>query len=228
MLITIVIPTLNEAACIEHTLSTLQQQTAPFEVVVADGGSVDHTAAIAAPLARVIASGRGRATQMNAGAAVARGEVLLFLHADTQLPDNALELIRNAVSSGIHAGNFRLKFDARSPLLNLYSFFTRFQFSHFSFGDRGLFVTKQRFDAVGGFAPLPIFEDLDFAGRLQKNGPFSFLDAYVTTSARRFKKHGVLRQQLRNAYLWTRYLLGASPSQLAHLYPYASEKPNKC
>ncbi len=227
MLITIVIPTLNEAACIEHTLSTLQLQTPPFEIVVADGGSVDNTAAIAAPLAHVVQANRGRANQMNAGAQAANGDVLLFLHADTRLPANALALIRDAVSSGIQAGNFRLKFDTRSPLLNLYSFFTRFQCAHFSFGDRGLFVTKSRFDAIGGFAPVPIFEDLDFAGRLKKSGSFLFLDAYVTTSARRFEQHGVFRQQVRNTYLWTRYLLGTSPSQLAHLYPYASEE-TKC
>ncbi|MEM8484086.1 MAG: TIGR04283 family arsenosugar biosynthesis glycosyltransferase [Bacteroidota bacterium] len=224
MLITIVIPTLNEAACIRRTLSELQSLTPPFELIVVDGGSVDDTAAIAHPFARVVQADRGRAVQMNAGAAVASGDVLLFLHADTVLPANALDLIRGAAENNISAGNFRLKFDASSPLLGLYSFFTRFRVSQFSFGDRGLFVTKTHFEETGGFAPIPIFEDLDLARRLQKNGPFAYLDAYATTSARRFRQHGALRQQLRNAYLWTRYLLGTSPKQLAHLYPYASRK----
>ena len=223
MLISIVIPTLNEATCIAHALENLQKQAHPFEVIVADGGSTDGTRAIAAPHATVIETERGRANQMNAGAAVANGEVLLFLHADTFLPGGALDLIRASAAKGARSGNFRLKFDITSPLLNFYSFFTRFKLRRFSFGDRGLFVQSSVFRQMGGFAAIPIFEDLEIVRRLHQRGGFVFLQAYVTTAARRFEKNGFLNQQLLNSYLWLRYLMGTPPSKLARLYKYEKD-----
>ncbi|MFK7843702.1 MAG: TIGR04283 family arsenosugar biosynthesis glycosyltransferase [Rhodothermales bacterium] len=225
MLISIVIPTLNESACIEHTLTALQIQEQPFEIIVADGGSADDTCNKAGMYARVIPTQRGRASQMNAGAADARGDVLLFLHADTHLPPNALHLIRQAVADNAVAGNFRLKFDTSSPLLSTYSFFTRFQFPRFSFGDRSLFVQTELFEHIGGFASIPIFEDLDLVSRLTKKGEFAYLHAYVVTAARRFEKNGLAKQQLLNAYLWIRYLLGTPPAKLAHHYTYEISSP---
>ena len=220
MLISIIIPALNEAAIIEQTLIALNKQAHPFEIIVADGGSVDQTRVVAQQHARVITAARGRANQMNAGAAVAEGNILLFLHADTLLPPNALVDIRNALSAGAGAGCFRLKFDLSSPLLRFYSFFTRFKSKRFCFGDRGLFVEDSLFARVNGFAPIPVFEDLDIVRRLHSETRFSYLPTYVTTAARRFEKHGMLRQQLLNAYLWTRYLLGAAPEDLAVYYAY--------
>ncbi len=157
---------------------------------------------------------------MNAGAAIATGDILLFLHADSQLPPNALDLIQQSAKNKIEAGNFRLAFDLSSPLLNFYSFFTRFKFPRFSFGDRGLFVRRDTFAQIGGFASIPIFEDLELACRLYHRGSFTFLKAYVTTAARRFEQHGHLKQQLLNAYLWIRYISGTSPEKLARLYKY--------
>ncbi len=231
VLISIVIPALNEAAIIEETLLALNDQAGPFEVIVVDGGSVDDTVCLAERHAQVVTSKRGRANQMNAGANVARGEILLFLHADTHLPRNALADIRNAIAQNHRAGAFRLQFDASSPLLRFYSFFTRFESKHLCFGDRGLFVDARLFEHIGAFAPIPVFEDLDIVRRLTKHTRFVFLPSYVTTAARRFKKHGMLRQQLLNIYLWTRYMLGAAPKDLASLYNYdvpttESPRPN--
>ena len=223
MLISIVIPALNEAACIERTLLSLQYQERPFEVIVADGGSSDVTRSIAKPHALVIQTEPGRANQMNAGAAAANGDILLFLHADTLLPDGALKLIREVVARGAMSGNFRLKFDLASPLLNFYSFSTRFKLPRLSFGDRGLFVQSGLFKQLGGFAAIPIFEDLELVQRLHKRSSFVFLHSCVTTAARRFEKHGYFKQQLLNSYLWLRYMMGTSPAKLAHFYKYEKD-----
>ena len=224
MCTSIIIPALNEAAIIENTLRTLQTQGGPFEIIVVDGGSTDATVAIASRYARIVRSERGRANQMNAGAAVATGDILLFLHADTLLPANALSDIRSTLIGDVGAGSFRLQFDATSPLLRFYSFFTRFKFKRFCFGDRGLFVQTTLFNQINGFAAIPVFEDLDMVCRLHQHTHFAFLPTYVTTAARRFKKNGLLRQQLLNTYLWTRYLLGAAPDDLAAYYTYDSVK----
>ncbi len=198
----------------------MAHQTSPYEVIVADGGSTDMTRDIACNFAQVVDARRGRANQMNAGAAVASGDVLLFLHADTQLPLNALDMIRRATQDEAEAGIFRLKFNSDSPLLNFYSFFTRFKWPKFGFGDRGLFVQSDVFEQLGGFASIPVFEALDLVHRLHNRGKFVFLKGEVTTAARRFEKTGYLRQQLLNSYLWIRYMTGTPPDKLARLYRY--------
>lgn len=225
MLVSIIIPALNEAAGIAKTLQSLQHQASPFEIILVDGGSSDNTKSIAASWARVVDAPRGRAMQMNAGAQAATGDVLLFLHADSHLPSGALTQIRNAVDDGAESGNFRLKFDQAAPLLSFYSFFTRFKFPRFCFGDRGLFIKTELFEQLQGFAAIPIFEDLEFVRRLHNRGTFTFLNTYVTTAARRFENKGLIKQQLLNAYLWTRYLLGTAPEKLAPHYTYEESTP---
>lgn len=225
MKLSIVIPALNEASRIETTLHAVRRQAGAHEVIVVDGGSVDETAALAAPLARVIQAPRGRARQMNAGAAVAGGDTLLFLHADSSLPEDGIAAVHAALENpGVEAGAFRLRFDRTSPLLNFYSLCTRLTSPLICFGDRALFVRRSVFDAMGGFPEIPVFEDLEFVRRLHRRGGFAFLPGYVTTAARRFDAHGHLRQQLLNSYLWTRYLLGTPPEQLADFYRYAVKR----
>ena len=222
-LVSIIIPTLNEASTLPATLEELQQQPGPFEVLVVDGGSTDATKARArAAGATVIDAPRGRGPQMNCGAEHARADRLLFLHADTQLPPNGLSLIRETLASA-DAGIFRLSFDRDSLLLRFYAWCTGWNWSRLCFGDRGLFATRGAFEAVGGFPDWPLFEDLELAARLHEFGTFRFLDAAVTTSARRFQKHGLLRQQLRNLYLWCHYVAGTKPQRLVHLYQYTDE-----
>ena len=217
-----IIPTLNEASILPDTLEALQQQPDPFEVVVVDGGSSDATMARArAAGATVIDGPRGRGPQMNCGAEHARADLLLFLHADTQLPPNGLALVREALTSTADAGIFRLSFDRDSPLLRFYAWCTGWNWIRLCFGDRGLFATRSAFEAVDGFPDWPLFEDLELAARLDDFGTFRFLDAAVTTSARRFREHGLLRQQLRNLYLWCHYVAGTNPDRLAHLYRYS-------
>ncbi len=220
-LISVIIPALNEEAAIGATLDSVRTQDPPFEIIVVDGGSVDGTREIAARKARVLESKPGRAHQMNTGGAAARGDILLFLHADTRLPPRALGVVRSAVNrQGFEAGTFRLQFDLGVPLLRFYGFCTRLPVALLTFGDRGLFVRRDTFQQVGGFPSQPIFEDLELARTLHARGRFVFLRDCVTTSARRFRENGVLRQQFRNAGLWLRYLMGVDPEELTPLYPY--------
>jgi rSAM/selenodomain-associated transferase 2 len=221
MIVSVIIPTLNEADHIADTLRALRRQHGPMEPIVVDGGSTDGTVDAAASLARVVRGPRGRGPQMNHGAALASGDAFLFLHADTRLPPHGLERIRAALTRpDIEAGIFRLSFDAQSPLLRFYSWCTRWPWIRLAFGDRGLFVRREAFAAVGGFPEWPLFEDLELAARLHARGTFRFLSQAVTTSARRFQQQGPLRQQFRNLYLWLHYLRGTNPERLADWYTY--------
>ncbi|MFW5972791.1 MAG: TIGR04283 family arsenosugar biosynthesis glycosyltransferase [Bacteroidota bacterium] len=220
-LISVVIPALNEASCIERTLRAIPLDESPVEMIVVDGGSTDGTPEIAARLARVIRGDRGRARQMNAGAAEARGDILLFLHADTLLPDGALAAIRNALDDpSVEAGAFRLRFDERTPMLRLYSLCTSLPTSRLCFGDRGLFVRRSAFEAVGGFPDIPIFEDAEIVRLLHRRGGFRLLKPAVITSARRFIGNGTIRQQLLNIALVLYFLGGGDPSRATRFYRY--------
>ena len=226
--VSVVIPALDEAEHIAATLASVTGQPGPVEVIVVDGGSTDGTAAMARDaLARsavasstVLASERGRARQMNAGAARATGSVLVFLHADTQLPHDALAAVREGLSDAAVAGGcFRTTFDdTHSPWMRLWQARMWMGWHRFAFGDRALFVRRSVFEAAGGFPDQPIFEDLDMVRAVRRHGRFRFLDAAVVTSARRYRRHGALRQQLRNFGLWLGWNAGVSPARLKRFY----------
>jgi rSAM/selenodomain-associated transferase 2 len=220
--ISVIIPALNEASVLGATLRRVQSLSEPKEVVVADGGSDDATPRLARRAgATVVCSPRGRGVQMNRGAERASGDVFFFLHADTLPPAGALTTIRRALAApGTDSGIFRLRFTRETPLLRLYALTTRLPWIRLAFGDRGLFVERSAFEAVGGYPEWPLFEDLELADRLHRRGGFRFLNEAVLTSPRRFEEHGTLAQQLRNAYLWLHYCLGTDPEKVAHLYEY--------
>lgn len=225
MPLSVIIPALNEATQLPRTLQSVVTQDHACEIIVVDGGSTDGTRAVASDAARLLEAPRGRARQMNAGARAATGEAFLFLHADTRLPPDAFAQIRQTLQTpGTEAGAFRLAFDRSSPLLDFYAWCTRWPLPQLCFGDRGLFVTRAAFEAVGGFPDQPMFEDLDLVRALHRRGGFRFLNAAVTTSARRFSTMGTLRQQLLNAFLWTRYMAGADPQALARYYRYNGQQ----
>lgn len=220
-LISIIVPALNEVDHIEATLRSVAAQKEERETIVVDGGSTDDTVRTARPHADVLSAPRGRARQMNAGARHARGDVLLFLHADTLLPDGALALVRRTLDDpSAEGGAFRLRFDHPTPLLRFYSFCTRFPLPRICFGDRAFFVRSRVFDDLGGYPDIPLFEDLEMARMLDERGGFVFLDEYVTTAARRFHRVGPLRQQLQNTYLWFHYMRGTDLRTLVDRYPY--------
>jgi rSAM/selenodomain-associated transferase 2 len=222
--VSVIIPTLNEAACIADTLRRVHALPGPVECIVADGQSDDETQAYASPYATVCTSPRGRGRQMNAGAAQANAPILLFLHADTTVPPATWNRMHRALQRpSVQAGTFRLSFDRPTPLLRFYAWCTHLNWWGFAFGDRGLFIRHTHFETMGGFAPLPIFEDLDMARRLCTRGGFQFVDAPVVTSARRFRAVGTLRQQMQNARLWLRYMTGTSPTALCNEYRYDAD-----
>ena len=226
MLVSIIIPALNEADYIERTLYDVQAQPGPKEIIVVDGGSSDGTLDCAAPYATVLRAPPGRATQMNRGVEAASGDALWFLHADTLPPADGLTSVRRALRRpGVESGLFQLAFDDDALLLRVYSWCTRWPWVRLAFGDRGLFTTRTAFEAAGGFPEWPLFEDLELAHRLHERGTFRFLPQTVTTSARRFQRYGHLRQQLRNLYLWAHYVIGTDPERVAHRYTYGKDGP---
>ena len=220
MKISIVIPTLNEAAALPGTLELLRALAGDFEIVVVDGGSSDGTLDLARRMGvRAVAGPRGRGAQMNHGASLATGDVLLFLHADTQLPRNAYALIADAMRDPeLHGGCFRLGFDRPHLLLRFFAWCTRFSFRTIHFGDSAYFMRAEAFRASGGYRAYPIMEDLDLWLRMSRGGKVAILDAAVVSSARRFSRCGIVRQQLRNMMLVLLFLMGVSPSTLHRFY----------
>jgi rSAM/selenodomain-associated transferase 2 len=223
MKISVIIPALNEAKNILGSLESIGRQKGEVEIIVVDGSSADGTADLARPHARIINSQeRGRAVQMNVGARYASGEVLVFLHADSCLAHNALSKLRRVLlDPGILGGTFTLKFDSQKFLLRVIAFFTRFRFRFFHYGDQGIFVRRAIFEELGGFKQIPIMEDINFLQRLHRRGRVTLIKQPITTSARRFLRHGIIRQQLLDIVLVVLYLLGASPEKLSRLYSFA-------
>ena len=231
MPISVIIPTLNE----EQTITTTLAHTAALgfdELIVVDGGSIDTTSAhlesyrlsaqssALSPVYWVTAP-PGRARQMNEGAKVGRGEVFLFLHADTQLPHDAKTVINTTLADQrIVGGRFDVQFDRLSMWGTIISSTMnwRSRLSGLATGDQALFVRRSIFEQMGGFTDMPLMEDIEFSRRLKRKGRTAALTATVTTSFRRWEQQGPLRTIL---LMWTlRFLygIGVSPSYLAHWY----------
>ena len=212
---------MNEAAQLGATLTHVRATAPSAEVIVVDGGSTDGTLAIAAPYAQVITASRGRALQMNAGAAVACGDVLLFLHADVWLPDGASEAIARALADPhVVGGAFGLRFDEAGWLYRCIAFSTnlRAQVRQSFTGDQAIFVRTPVFQAIGGYADIPLMEDLEFCQRLRTAGHVSLLRRLVLISARRHRAHGPLRVVVWGWVLQTLYALGTPEHVLHQLY----------
>ncbi|MEO8144988.1 MAG: TIGR04283 family arsenosugar biosynthesis glycosyltransferase [Betaproteobacteria bacterium] len=216
--LSIVIPALNEAPVIEATLASLAPLRARgHEVVVADGGSEDATRALAAPLAdRIVVAARGRAQQMNAGAAVASGDALLFLHADTRLPANADQLIFDAMKKNLW-GRFDVVIEGRSTLLPVIASLMnlRSRLSGIATGDQAIFVRREAF---AGFPEIALMEDVAFSKAMKRRSPPACLRAKAVTSGRRWEQRGVLRTMVLMWRLRLAYFLGAAPDDLARRY----------
>ena len=206
MRLSIIVPTLNEA---EQILATLAAAAAPgVEVIVADGGSADATVDLArAAGAHVISANRGRARQMNAGAAAASGEVLLFLHADTRLPPGFDAAVATALADpAVVGGRFDVRLEPSTLWLDMVAALInrRSRWSRIGTGDQALFVRRAVFEAMGGFPDLPLMEDLAFSIALKRRGGIACLRQTVATSSRRWRKDGPLRTVL--LMWWLRFL----------------------
>lgn len=221
MRLSVVIPALDEAEALPATLAALAPLRARgHEVIVVDGGSSDGTPELAAPLAdRVIAAPRGRARQMNAGAAIARGEALIFLHADTRLPGDADHRVAEALGSRVW-GRFDIAIEGRSPLLRVVAFFTtwRSRVTGIATGDQAIFVRRDAFERAGGFPDFALMEDIAFSRRMKAFSRPACLGARAVTSGRRWERHGVLRTVFLMWRLRLAFFLGAAPEELARRY----------
>ena len=219
MKISVVIPTLNEESHIEKTLLSVIKQEGDYELYVVDGGSSDNTVAIARKYACVINSKRGRAIQMNAGTMSCKGDILLFLHADTLLPDNAFREIRKRMrDETVAGGSFYIAFDADNFILRGVAFITRFNFRLSHFGDQGIFVLRDIFQSLHGYKNMPIMEDYDFCKRLRAQGKVILIRMHVISSARRFIKKGVIRQLLINKFVVLAYWAGVDIQTIKRFY----------
>ncbi len=216
--LSVVVPALNEAAGIEDCLRALAPLRARgHEVIVVDGGSTDATARLAAPHCdRFVVAPRGRAPQMNAGAAAASGDALLFLHADTRLPPGADAAILEALR-GRAWGRFDVAIDSRDPRLAVVAFFInrRSRLTGIATGDQAIFVRR---DAFAGFPPIALMEDVAFSRAMKRVSPPACLRARVSTSARRWERRGVARTVLLMWRLRYDYWRGADPETLARRY----------
>lgn len=219
--ISIVIPVLNEANAIGDVLAQVGKACA-VEVIVVDGGSHDETVTLAQSMGvKVICATAGRANQMNAGAAVATGEILLFLHADTRLPSEFATLVRQALQDPkTVAGAFELQIDAQmwglrtiEVMVNL-----RSRLLSLPYGDQGIFLKSSVFRKIGGFPNLPIMEDFEFMRRLRTLGKVAIVPASVLTSGRRWQKLGVVKTTALNQIAIVAYLLGVSPHRIVRWY----------
>lgn len=228
-LLSLILPVLNEATTVVAQLTKLQALRARgAELLVVDGGSNDGTVVLAAAGAdRLLDAPRGRALQMNAGARASRGEVLLFVHADTTLPPDADALIGAAIAGGAVWGRFDVSIDSRHPLLPLVAAMMnwRSRLTGIATGDQAMFVRRDAFLAVGAFPEVALMEDIALSRRLKAVARPACLRARVRTSGRRWEQHGVLRTIVLMWRLRASYFFGADPQQLAVRYGYSPRQP---
>ena len=233
--VAVIIPVLDEAAWLNTCLPELLERHGFDEIIVVDGGSTDKSvevvckhlppdASSAWPVLRLSQSARGRARQMNAGAQMAEANVLLFLHADTTLPPDAAEHVRESIRDEYLWGRFDVRLSGRHALFRVVERLMNWRSaaSGIATGDQGLFVRRDLFRVFGGFAPLPLMEDIDLSRRLKWAGKPARRRETVVTSSRRWEERGILRTIL---LMWTLrflYWAGVSPARLARWYEHRS------
>ena len=216
----IIIPILNEAKILEKTLSQLQSELRHQELIIVDGGSTDGSVPIAEKYGKVVTSARGRAKQLNAGAAAASGDILIFLHADVWLESGALAAVETALSLGYVGGGFRQKIDGKNILYRAIEIAgnIRGKYLKVFYGDSGIFLTRADFEKINGFPEVPILEEMEFSKRLRRLGKTTLVTPHIHISARRWETKGIVRTTLNNWLITFLYFLKFSPEQLAKFY----------
>lgn len=221
MKISIILPVLNEEKTIAATLRALVQ-IAPHEVIVVDGGSIDRTVEICRHYGvKILTSSRGRARQMNAGAQEASGDALLFLHADTRLPDSALDDIQRALRNPCYlGGRFDVQLDGTHWMLKIVGQMINYRsrITKVGTGDQAIFVRREVFERIGGYPDIPLMEDIALCRALKRRGQIACLRTRVVTSARRWESEGVWRTIVRMWTLKFLYLAGVPPARLKQFY----------
>ncbi len=226
MRVTVIIPTLDEdkslASTIESVLSGEQVSSDNVEVVVVDGCSTDNTTRIASEMgAKVLTTLRGRGLQMDEAAVIAEGEILLFLHADTSLPEGWYEAVRSAMEDKeVSVGAFTLSIDSQKKWFRVLERGVSLRSTRFGliYGDQAIFVRRQAFIDAGGFRHLPLMEDVDCVSRMKAVGKLKVLDEAVVTSHRRWEDKGIVGNSIRNLVYLALFYLGVSPERLCNWY----------
>ncbi len=223
-MISVIIPTYNEEAHIKATIQKLLRQDEKNlikEIIISDGGSTDSTIEASRQSETIVikCEQKGRAAQMNKGAAIANGQILYFLHADSSPPEKFTEHILEAHRKGAVSGCFRLAFDYNHWFLKANAWFTKFDVNAVRFGDQSLFVTKEVFEKAGGFKEsLLMMEDQEIIHRIKKHGKFKVMNDHVITSARKYLDNGIYRMQAIFFRMWFLYYLGFSQERLLNIY----------
>lgn len=227
-MISIVIPTYNEAQCIEQTLKKLflLKEEANIEIIVSDGGSTDNTIELSQPHALIIKSPKGKAVQLNTAARQANGNILFFVHADMTVPPGALKAIFKQIEDGYDGGGFSNIFSSHNEkikrlgrLLNLRIRNREQSDKNIFYGDNGIFVKKDIFEALGGFKEIPIMEDYDFSVRLRSKYQVKRIkEPKLILDSRRHIKDGFVRTRMKWILIKKLYLIGVSPERLASWY----------
>jgi len=221
MQFSIIVPALNEVNCIGQCLAPLQSLRAEAEIILADGGSVDDTLSVAGPMVdKIITTRKGRARQMNAGAAAACGKILIFLHADTRLPEHALDLIRQGIQEGATWGRFNIRLSGGRPMLGVIAAMMnwRSRYTGIATGDQVMFIVRKSFIAAGGYPEIALMEDIALSKMLKTiQRPWCIPEA-VTSSGRRWQNNGLLKTILLMWWLRLGYFFGVAPETLNYLY----------
>ncbi len=217
--VSVVIPTLNEEPSIQALLNHVQGLGAA-EIVIADGGSVDRTVAIAEECARVVSCQANRGLQLNAGAAAASGDVLLFLHADVRLENGAIGRVQTAMTDpAIVGGDFDIRYDGGDFASRAFTAVNRLRrYFHVIYGDSGIFCRRSVFERLGGFRPYPVLEDYEFVRRLRRCGKLALLDEPIHVSDRRWRRSGLFHTMWVWFWIQGLYLAGVKPDRLARWY----------
>jgi rSAM/selenodomain-associated transferase 2 len=216
----VIIPVLNEERRIGACIENIRVLSPRAQIIVVDGLSRDKTAEIAQNLGVLVCSSDpGRGTQSNQGAKRAKGEILVFLHVDTKLPEGSFDFLKERFADPkLQIGTFRMRFDRDHWFLGLCGFMTQFDSVWTRFGDQCIVVRKSFFEEISGFPDWPLFEDVEFLRRARRKTSIGSFPLQVVTSARRFEKNGILRQQMFNGLLLMQFLTGADVGKLAERY----------
>ncbi len=222
-MISVIIPALNEEKTIIGCIESVLKEGVPCEIIVADGGSTDRTLELALSQTGVIVtdSPKGRGIQMNSGSAVAAGDILLFLHADTVLEQGWHNAVTDALEDpSVIGGAFRFSIDNPSAKYRIVEAWVRLRCLIFSlpYGDQAIFIRKSAFDSICGYKEIPLMEDVDIISRMKKQGNLALLKKKAVTSVRRWLSRGILRTAIVNQITMIMYLLGVSPERLARFY----------
>lgn len=220
--ISIIVPVYNEASTINKLMDNLEEFTNSCEIIFVDGGSSDGTDKIIEGKYRLVyCPKKGRSYQMNYGASLSKGDILLFLHADSLLPNDAILQIQKIIQQGHKVGCFEIKFNSKSFLMKICGFMSnlRVRLRNIAFGDQGMFITRSYFQELGGFVELPLMEDYQLSMDIKNHGEkIALVKSKIETSERRFVENGRLRTMARMQRLQYMYRRGEDIELIANLY----------